>query len=54
MPCPVALYVTAAVIVPDTQGVQVSTGTLSGVGIYRDVTDEFQQEYTFYLATIHS
>ena len=43
-----------AVIVSDTEGVQVSTRTLTGVGIHRDVIEEFQREYTFYLATIHS
>ena len=48
---PIVLDVTAAVFVPDTEGVQVSTGTLT---IYRDVNEEFQQEYTFYMATIHS
>ena len=47
---PVALDVTAAAFVPDTEGVQVSTGTLTLVGIHRDVTEEFQGEYTFYLA----
>ena len=36
--------------VPDTEGVQVGIGTLTGVGIHRDVTDEFQRVYTFYLA----
>ena len=47
---PVALDVTAAAFIPDTEGVQVSTGTLTWVGIYRDVIEEFQREYTFYLA----
>ena len=42
--------VTVAAFVPDTEGVQVNTGTLTWVGIHRDVTEEFQQEYTFYLA----
>ena len=36
----VALDMTAAAFVNDTEGVQVSTGTLTGVGIHRDVTDE--------------
>ena len=47
---PVALDVTAAAFVPDTEGVQVSTGTLTWVGINMDVTEEFQWEYTFYMA----
>ena len=36
---PVALDVTAAIFVPDTEGVLVS---LTGVGIHRDVIDEFE------------
>ena len=50
---PVALDVTAAAFVPDTEEVQVSSGTLTCIGIHRDATVEFQLEYTFYLATIH-
>ena len=41
---PIAL---AAAFVPDTEGVQVSTGTRVLVGIHRDV---FQREFTFCLA----
>ena len=43
---PVALDVTAAAFVPDTEGVQV--GTPTRVGIHRN--GEFQLECTFYLA----
>ena len=50
---PVAFDVTAAAFVPDTEGVQVSTGTLTLVGIHRDVTEEFQREFTFYLAPLY-
>ena len=50
---PVALDVTAAAFVPDTEVVQVNTGILTWVGIHRDVSEEFQWEYTFYLAAIH-
>ena len=39
---------TAAAFVPDTEGVQVSTGTLTWVGNHRDV--KFFSESTFYLA----
>ena len=41
----VALDVTAAAFVPDTEGVQASTGTS-----WYPVTEEFQREHTFYLA----
>ena len=44
---PVALDVTAAAFVLDTDGVQISTGTLTCVGIYRDVTEEFSKSTPF-------
>ena len=39
---PVVLDMTAAAFIPDTEGVQASTGTLTLVDIHRDVTEEFQ------------
>ena len=37
-----ALAAFAAVFVPDTEGVQVSSGTLTGDDIHRDDTEEFE------------
>ena len=44
----IALDVTIAVFVPDTQGMQASVKTVAGMGHpYKDVADKFQHEYTF-------